>query len=215
MAVLAASLLLAIAISTASASRLSVSHQTFRIAWSSLEFLPLEELSEARCSVILEGSFHARSIAKAASGLIGAITHAMVATSENCNAVRLIAFNGSESYNGTASPNTLPWHLTYGSFTGTLPNIATVRLMLSRFRFGLVAAGLCVGQYGTVEDSLTLSANLGASRAVTSLSPAAGSRITLVRRDGGVFCSERVRIGPSPASFTVLGAATLVTVTLI
>src|SRR5215218_2592066 len=122
---LAASLLLAAAVSTASAARLSTSNQNLRLTFTSLEF----EGSEItiRCQVTLEGSFHTRTIAKVAEALTGAVTKAIV-KSETCTGGRGAAFNGVETYNGTTTPNTLPWHVQYKGFTGTLPNIETLRL---------------------------------------------------------------------------------------
>ena len=57
----------------------------------------------------VSGSFHARTITKTVGSLIGYITEA---SSTNCSF-------GSATLNRAS----LPWHLRYRSFSGTLPNI--------------------------------------------------------------------------------------------
>ncbi len=214
LAALAASLLLAAAVGGASARNLSVSNQNFRVTWASLEFTGAE-ISVIRCPVTLEGSFHARTITKTSGSLIGAITRA-VANQAACTGGRGAPFNGTETYNGTTTPNTLPWHVTYNSFTGALPNITTVRIALSRFRFGLRdSSGFCTGQYGNETDSIVGSAALEAGRAITTLTPVAGSNsATLIRRDGGIFCPG-TGVLSGTGNVTLLGASTRITVTLI
>jgi hypothetical protein len=212
-AALATIFLLALATSSASARNLSLSNQNFRVTWTSLEFTGAE-ISVLRCPVTLEGSFHARTIVKARA-LIGALTRAVI-NQAACSGGIFAAFNGTERYNGTTSPNTLPWHVTYDSFTGTLPNISTLRIAISRFRFGLRdSAGFCTGQYGNETDSIVAGAVIGAGREVISLTPIAGSNTwTLIRRDGGIFCPGSMRIDGT-GNVTLLGAATRITVTLI
>jgi hypothetical protein len=105
-AILASALLLAAAASSATARSLSVSNQNIRVTWSSLEFVSGVTL---RCRVTLEGSLHSRTITKRLGTLIGAITRA--------------TFDERNCTNGTLRPRTetLPWHITYEGFTGTLP----------------------------------------------------------------------------------------------
>ena len=183
-AIVASSLLLAFAITTASARSLSVSNQNIRVTWSSLEFSGAVTL---RCRVTLEGSFHSRTIVKVARTLIGAITRANVDEANCTNA------------NFRPRNETLPWHLTYEGFAGTLPNITAIFLLISRFRFNFVFPGLCTGDYGIATDNITGRANLNASREVTELEPVSGrSRATLT--SGSVFC---------PASFTFTGRGTV------
>jgi hypothetical protein len=209
---LAASVLLAALVSTASARNLSVSNQNIRATFTRLE-LAVSESVAIRCRVTLEGSFHTRTIAKAAA-LIGAITKVAVDQS-NCTMGTGAAFNGVDRYNGTTTPNTLPWHLSYVSFAGTLPNITSIRVGLSRFRFGIRdSSGLCTGQYGNETDSVQADAALSA-RAISSLTPVEGSNnATLIRRDGGLLCPSPGRLR-SAGTVTLLGATTLITVTLI
>jgi hypothetical protein len=208
---LAASLLLSAAVSTASARNLSVSNQGIRATWTALQF---EGGASIRCQVTLEGSFHSRTIVKVARLLIGAITRAQV-KQETCTGGRYSFFNGTERYNGTTPSNTLPWHLTYESFIGNLPNITGFRFLLSRFRLGLDISGLCIGQYGSATDNITLLAAREVSGALTSLTPVEGlNRSTLIRRDGGIFCPE-TRTIRGAATVTLLNSAARITITLI
>ena len=195
---LMAALLLASAISTASASRLSVSNQNIRVTWSSLEF---QGLVTVRCRVTLEGSFHSRTIVKVARTLIGAITRADV-DEANCT-------------NGIGRPRneTLPWHITYEGFTGTLPNIATVLVLLSRLRFNLIVPGACTGDYGIATDNITGRATLNASREITELEPVTGrNRANL--HSGTPFCPGSGTFA-SRGTVTLLGTTTRIRVTLI
>jgi hypothetical protein len=186
---LAAALLLASAISTASARNLSVSNQNFRITWTSLEFRYLVTI---RCPVTLEGSFHYRTIIKRERALIGLITRAIVNQGACVNGTGS-AFNGTERYNGIVPPTTLPWHVTYESFRGTLPRIESIRLLLTGARFGIetpAGSGGCavqVGEDGTAGrpvDNISADATVEAGGNVLRLTPTAGrNRATIIRTD--------------------------------
>jgi len=213
LAVFAVTFLLATAVSTASATRISLSNQNIRATYTSLEFVS-EGVVTIRCQVTLEGSFHARTMTKVVRNLLGAITKAAV-KQEACTNGREAAFNGVERYNGTTSPNTLPWHLTYESFTGALPNISSINNLISRFRFGLETAGLCTGQYGSETDNLTATATREAGGGLTTLTPVEGRNVmTLIRRDAGLACPATHRIRGTGQLFQ-LGTTTRVSVTLI
>ena len=192
---LTAALLLASAVGTASARSLSVSNQNIRATWSSLEFVSAVTI---RCQVTLEGSFHSRTIAKVARSLIGAITRATV-KEETCT-------------NGRGRPQALPYHLTYEGFTGTLPAIASVLLLLSRMRLQVTVPGLCTGEYGTGTDNVTLRAGVSGGE-ITSLEPIAG-RSTVTRLSGGAFCPGSGVLAGS-GSVTLLSSTTRIRVTLI
>src|SRR5215218_2848212 len=112
---LCASIVLASAVSTASANRLSVNETGFTITWSALTFNAAG--NTVACPVSLGGAFHNRTIAKVPRALIGRVTAARI--------------NGACS-GGTATilSETLPWHVQYSSFSGTLPRIATVVIRL-------------------------------------------------------------------------------------
>jgi len=160
---LIAAMLLASALSTASARRLEVSNQGFLVSWSRLEFQA--SFGSVRCQVTLDGSFHSRTIPKVERLLIGHITQVIIKKESCTGGEALIEGRGQ----------TLPWHVTYESFTGTLPSITSVSLLLrgALFRINVTAIGL-ICLYGLATDNITGRANLNAAGEVTTLQPVAG-----------------------------------------
>ena len=167
---LTAALVLAAAVSTASARRLQLSSQNITAKWTALTFSSEGggEGIEAICPVTLEGSFHSRTISKVSGQLVGYITRANL-TSASCT------FRGGATHvqilNGTEGTTTsLPWHIQYNSFTGVLPRITGVRLALIGAAF-LIRAILGVSclykstqrepAFGTVEVNETTGAVTG------------------------------------------------------
>ena len=96
---------------SASANRLSFSEATRRVTYSPLRIVPLFG-STVSCPVTLESSLHSRTISKVPTALIGYLFRAQMGTCES----------GSARFN-TA---TLPWHRTWFSFAGALPEITSV-----------------------------------------------------------------------------------------
>jgi len=190
---LAAALLLAGTASTASARNFSITGQSFRVTWSSLEFASAE--ATIRCQVTLEGSFHTMTVTKAAAELMGGISRAIV-KQESCAGGTVAVFNGVERYNGTTTPNMLPAHEVYIGFTGTLPDISAMVPAVGRVRFGFRdASGFCTGQYGNETDLVQTSFNREAGGLVSEVVPVEGrNRLTLMRRDGGILCPTTVSV---------------------
>jgi len=189
LAALMAAMLLASGLSTASARNLSVSNQNWRVTWSRLEFA--SSLVTVRCQVTLEGSFHSRTIPKIQALLFGAVTKINMKT-EGCTG-------------GTMRPERpAPWHLTYEGFTGRLPNIETIRLLLQRYQYAITAFGVTC-KYGTPADNLTFSGALNAAGEVTNITPLTGRNISYLLEGGGLC----------PATHTLTGTATDGTVTLL
>lgn len=86
---LAGAALLALAVGSASAARLSVTSSGFRIVWRSLSFrstVAPEVVLE--CPVTLEGSFHSATFRKVRGAVIGGVTRAQ-ANSGSCTRGRL------------------------------------------------------------------------------------------------------------------------------
>lgn len=194
LAAMAAVLLLAFGLGTASARNLSITIEKFKATWRSLEFV--SEFVTIRCPVTLEGSFSSRTIAKVLGLLIGPVNRAVV-KQEACTNGRVAAFNGSETYNGSTTSNTLPWHISFEVFFGRLPAIESVSILFSRFRFGVTAPGLCTGQYGTAENRILFSLPLNAGGEVTGITPVAGSNtVNLLRTDSGI-CPTTGRLAGS------------------
>jgi hypothetical protein len=122
---MAATLLMAFAVGTASANRLSISNRAIRAVWSELNF-NAGESTIATCAVTLDGSFHSSTIAKVVKLLIGHVSRASVGPCSSGSATVLTA--------------SLPWHLTYEIYFGTLPRIIGVGVLLvgAAFRIGAI-----------------------------------------------------------------------------
>lgn len=166
LAALTATILLGLAVSSASATRLSILNfeRGFRIAFTSLELSNNVGLATVRCPVTLEGTFHRRSITKTSGLLIGYITRAIVRGN----------LAAGECTGGRASiAVSLPWHVRFASFTGTLPSITAIRVQIVGARF-------------TVEP---LGSGLACNSRTTEREPAFGTFAT--RSVGGLLELER------------------------
>lgn len=108
----AATLLLAAAVTSASANNLSFNATRWRQVHTPLTFATAGGMVY-RCNVTLEKSLHSSSIRKVVGALIGSVTGA--------------TFNTCAGANVTVLRETLPWHLRYSGFSGTLPNITGIR----------------------------------------------------------------------------------------
>jgi hypothetical protein len=117
---LTAAIVMAFAVGSASANRLSLGATDWEAKWTALEFI--SGGWTFRCPITLQGSFHSRTLTKTAGLLIGHMTRASVKGSLGAGAC-----TGGRMTLLTA---TLPWHVTYESFTGTLPNIQGLGLSL-------------------------------------------------------------------------------------
>jgi hypothetical protein len=182
---------------SASARNLSISNQNIRATWSALNFIGSGRT--ITCPVTLEGSLHARTIAKVANTLIGYITRAIVGEG-GC-------VNGTARVRG----ETLPWHVRYVSFAGTLPNITGISVDVQRPGFDVT------GEFFGIR--VTCSYRTSNVRGVFSRE--VGGALTNVRVEGrglvtdnGFPCGEGELSGTS-TTLTLLGAVTRLTVTLI
>ncbi len=215
---LTAAILLASAVSTSSAGRLEVSNQNFRVAWSSLELAAAG--NAIRCRVTLEGTFHSRTIQKVERTLIGYVTRAIVHTPTCTNGKDWID-NGTEVGPLGTLASSLPWHVTYERFEGTLPNITSVNILLRGFRWVLEVQGFfgrCIGRYGTSTDNLTFRAAREAGGGITSLVLVEGrNTVHLVNELGTEFCpgEGRFKTPATDGRVTLLGTATPISIRLI
>lgn len=102
--------------SAALGQRLSVSNRNIRVVWETFAFT--SSAGSVVCGVTMEGSLHANTITKTRGSLVGYITR--VPTPSGClfedHAIPL--------------PASLPWHIRYDSFNGTLPAITGIRFAL-------------------------------------------------------------------------------------
>jgi hypothetical protein len=105
-----ATVLLGALVSSASAGRLSVSNQSISAMWSTVTFTG--PFGATRCHVTLEGTLHSATMVKTVGSLIGYITRAIL--------------NICEAGAATILTETLPWHIRYSGFQGTLPEITSL-----------------------------------------------------------------------------------------
>jgi hypothetical protein len=202
LASLTATLLMALAVSgTASARVFSLSNMNFRVVWSSLEFTNETGFGTVRCRVTLEGSFHSQTISKVEKALIGYISRANVA-GERCT-------GGS----ATINQESLPWHITYSGFTGRLPTITSIRLLLQNAKFEIRVPGIgpCL--------AIVEPANQARGEVIVS-----GGEATNLLPDGSVPIPTSGPLCPANGQFTspatdgritLLGNTTRIRVTLI
>ncbi len=109
-------LLMALAVGSASANRLSISHGSlFKAIFRPLRFVSAG-VTASSCEVTLEGSFHSGTIRKVERALVGHISRASVGACTTGSA--------------TIRQETLPWHIQYLGFVGRLPAISGVRVIL-------------------------------------------------------------------------------------
>jgi hypothetical protein len=196
----AVAILLLTAIGTASARNLRTSQQSLTIRWASLIF-ESSTGATVSCPVTLEGSFHRATLAKVMASLVGYITGARAGAPASCNGGEMTFLTG-----------TLPWHLTYEGFTGALPTIRTVRLLL-------LGAALLVHWNGSstclarseARNPMHLIATLGASGRVESLENEAG---TLVPLSGALCFFFWGRFQENPSIFEN-GSGSAILITLI
>jgi hypothetical protein len=114
--------------SGAGARRFEVSDQHFRAVFENLNFiLPTQGVTIA-CRTTLEGSFHSRTISKVCGQLIGYITKATIL--HPCTGGEAWFLNGVEVQERVTVPQTLPWHIRYDGFAGTLPRITRLNIQV-------------------------------------------------------------------------------------
>jgi hypothetical protein len=213
---LAVAVVLASAVASVSARSLSASEQSIRASWTSLEFQT--SLATLRCRVTIEGSFHARTIAKVARSLAGSITRVIIGHA--CTGGEVWADNGTESEPLGTAPNRLPFHITYESFAGTLPAISSIGFLISRTSFVFQATSFGVSarcRYGRIEDNITVSAARAAGGGITSITPVNGrstARLVDGLLNGGLCPAEGPFAGTSGPA-TGLSNTSTITITLI
>jgi hypothetical protein len=139
--VLTAALALGAAVGNATARRLEVSEQRILVLFRALSFGQPGQEPTSICDVNIEGSFHSRTLSKVSGQLIGYITEAVV--HRPCVRGAAWILNGVERLaNGSTTPNSLPWHIRYDHFEGTLPRITIIDLQLIGAQFLVESLGL-------------------------------------------------------------------------
>jgi hypothetical protein len=200
---LIAALALAAAVGTASARRFEITSQGIRAVWREFR---LEEVSltfRTVCPVTLEGSFHSRIISKVSGQLVGYIT-AAITGKEGCGpeGESLWLSNGDG-----AAVNTLPWHIRYDSFAGTLPTISSIVLQIVGLGVKFVGSTCEMKSSATLPAGLRLNLNAGKIQTVEWISA------KKIMRINGPCGTEGILAGTG--SLTVQGATTAVSVRLV
>lgn len=194
---------------TAQARRFELSNQLFRAVWGAGHRLTFASTAEGSsfivvCEVTLEGSFHSRTLSKTCGQLVGYVTRAAFA---------LPCEGGTFSI----PPTTLPWHIRYDSFVGTLPNITRIRLQLVNAAFLLrITFGVNVGclYQSTTASPAFMFVELETG-GVSALAPDNFPTISIrTRLENGGFCPEALVYGGASA-VTVLNSTTRITIRLV
>jgi hypothetical protein len=130
---LGATVVLGALVSTASAGRLESSSLTLTANFSSVRFQMPEGTVD--CVVSLSGSLHSRTITKTRGSLMGFINDARLGACVNPGTATILR-------------ETLPWHVRYESFSGTLPNITRLvtHVIGSSFRVRYESFLSCLGR---------------------------------------------------------------------
>jgi hypothetical protein len=153
-AVVGATVLLASLVSVASARSLSSSSQGLRASFTAMEYAG--GFGTARCELVVEGSFHGRTTQKSVGTLVGYITAGNVTRCPSGGA--------------TIDRASLPWHVRYAGFTGTLPNILTISATGSGLSFRLrepTFGVTCQVTGATVAVTFTRTTSTGATASVS------------------------------------------------
>jgi hypothetical protein len=196
LALVGATVLLAALTSIASAGRLSTSSQQLRATFTSLEFEGA--FGVIRCQVTIEGSFHSRTTTKSLGSLVGYITRAVLGP---CSA-------------GTATvlTETLPWHIRYSGFEGTLPEIGNIRAHVIGTSLRVREPGggaTCLARTTAAEPGLATFNRETVTGALTT------ARVGgIVRTGAECFGANAAFIGTS-SSFTVSNSTSRITISLI
>jgi hypothetical protein len=194
--VLAASVLLGALAGPAAARNLSISNQALRSQFREVNFrLPF---FTSRCQLTLEASYHMRTIAKVQGSLVGYVTTARLGP---CSA-------GSV----TILTETLPWHIRYLAFSGSLPNITdlVVNAIGVSFRIREPFGVNCLSTSTAAEPAILTALREAATGALT------GARLGGSIRTGEECFREVGTFESDTGTVTVLGStSTRITVRLI
>ena len=199
LATVGATVLLGALVSSASARNISVSNQFIQSQWRRVTFEAIG--IRIVCEVHLEGSLHRRTLAKRVGSLIGCITQAELQ--------RDLDPDGCETGFATILRETLPWHVRYLGFAGTLPNITQIIVNVIRAAFQVQEAG---------GGPLCLATTTEARPATGTFNREVGTRILTTAIIGGTIptnCLFNGTLSSEPAPVFLLGTTNRITVTLI
>ena len=199
LATVGATVLLGALVGSASARTLSLSNQFLEAQFRRVTF----EGAGLRitCEVHLSGSLHRRTLAKRVGSLIGYITQAELQ--------RDVDPDGCETGQASILRETLPWHVRYLGFTGTLPNITQIIVNVIRFAFRFESGGglACLATSTEARPWIITFARSVATRILTTA--------TLGGRIPSTNCGIDFTFGSDQAQVFLLNSTTRITLTLI
>jgi hypothetical protein len=197
----AAATLLALAAQSASANQLSLTSRGYTAAWSSLQ-MTAPGIATIRCPLTLEGSFHSSTLRKVTRALVGYVSRATIVSG--------VCTGGTAS----AMRETLPWHVQYDAFSGTLPAITGVTLRVIRLSAQATAAGLTCPYASTEAAPARVIATVG-SGIVTGLRFDEASRVPPAPGAPFLCTFGGSSVLAGTGRFTALGSTASVGLTLI
>jgi hypothetical protein len=162
-----------------------------------------EGSSVIRCDLTLEGSFHTRTFAKTRASLVGYVTRAAISRPCTGGEPQLLA-------------ESLPWHLRYDAFTGTLPRLTSVRFQMIGFSLWYTVFGVRCLYRSTTAEPLYVTWFRGEpfpEFPEFEIPPSVSLEGTLPETQG-IPCLGQIRT-QGRGRLTNLGSSTLVTINLI
>jgi hypothetical protein len=181
-------MVLGISVGAASANRIRQSSTSARTTFASAEFAG--GFGTTRCSLTLEGSMHSGTGTKTSGALVGYVTRA--------------SLGPCPSGSATVNTSSLPWHVRYESFTGTLPNITIIRNTIS-------------GAEWSIRETFGITCTVSRTAELTTTTWTLSSGVVTRGDLGGSIltsCGTRGTLSGS-GSVVVPGTTTRITVTLI
>lgn len=186
-------------VGVASANRLSFSNRNITAVWNKLNFSdPTGEVVNIECDIVIDASMHSGTSTKLNSSLIGYVTRAP--QPQSC-------------VGGTATipQESLPWHIRYESFDGTLPRPSGLRLQGVQVSFRINVGFSCLYRSTATEPVLGI-ARIEANGLVTGL--AADTSALIPRVEGSIFCPTASRFA-NTGRITLLGTNNNISIRLI
>jgi len=192
----------------AGARSLSVSDSNIRAVFR--EFQSGGGSALIRCPLTLEGSFHSRTIAKVRGALVGFITRA--AMGHPCTGGEMYVLNGVEVQEGRTVANSLPWHLRYFAFSGTLPRPSSTTLDIVGFSWIYAPFGEVCLYRSTEANPARFAWEIASEGRVTGLRAEAEPPVLL--NSGGILCPTEITYRNN-GTIARLATTTAISITLI
>lgn len=204
---LTTTLVLAAAVSGAGARRIELSNQRFRIIWNPLQFSNTGIGFSTGCPVTLEGSFHSKTLSKVSGNLVGYVTRTYI-QHPSCSPRFVNFLSGAPE----AEPSTLPWHVRYDSFSGTLPSITQLDFQIINFEVDIELNGTTCLFGSTPARPFFLLVTIGAGGILEKAIPTNA----MIPRNGSnaLLCPTEIEIS-GRGNITLLGNENAITVRLV